>query len=78
MIEIWKDNRGRRIDSRAFLQAELIERAQPRRRVSLGSTCRCSALLERKRKGRRRRNVRPPPAVSVELAESASGPSVQP
>jgi hypothetical protein len=28
MIEIWKDIRGRRIDPRAFLQAELIERAQ--------------------------------------------------
>jgi hypothetical protein len=70
MIEIWKDIRGRRIDPGAFLQAELIERAQPRRRVSLGSTCRCSALLERKRKGRRRRNVRP--ATRRRKAETAS------
>jgi hypothetical protein len=34
MIEIWKDIRGRRIDPRAFLQAELIERAQKRPEVA--------------------------------------------
>jgi hypothetical protein len=37
MIEIWKDIRGRRIDPRPFLQAELIERPQPRRRVLWGA-----------------------------------------